>query len=162
MAPVNVQRVATDLSDSQAGAVQVQELAVRNPRAKVVVEDSLYGNHVFLAIFLAVKNVFALVRLRSNLVFYEALEPHPQGKPGAPAKHEAKFKLSAPARPPDQSDTFLLGEQTVTLQAWQGCISRSWRIWWAWFCGSSSYVQMVRPDTNGPCGYFGPGQTPHL
>jgi len=69
-------------------------------------EDSLYGNHVFLGIFLAVKNVFALVRLRSNMVFYEAPEPHPQGKPGAPAKHGAKFKLSAPTRPLTKATLF--------------------------------------------------------
>jgi hypothetical protein len=80
VAPVDVQRVVTGLSDKQTGAVQVQELAVRNPKLKVVVEDSLYGNHVFLAIFLAIKNVFALVRLRSNMTFYEAPEPHPRGE----------------------------------------------------------------------------------
>ena len=43
-----------------------------------------------------------------------------KGQRGAPAKHGAKFKLSAPSRPADQQDTFQLGEQTVTLQAWEG------------------------------------------
>ena len=62
-------RVETSLSDSQVGGVQVQELDQRNPKPKVMVADSLYGNHLFLAIFLMVKNAFALVRLRSNLVF---------------------------------------------------------------------------------------------
>jgi hypothetical protein len=142
VAPVDVQRVATGLSDSQAGAVQVQELAERNPKDKVVVEDSLYGNHVFLAIFLVVKNVFALVRLRSNMAFYEAPEPHPQGKRGAPAKHGAKFKLSAPTRPPDQSDTFLLGEQTVTLRAWQGLHLKKLPA----LVGMVLRVEFLRPD----------------
>jgi hypothetical protein len=120
VAPVDVQRVATCLSDSQEGAVQVQELALRNPKPKVVVADSLYGNHIFLAIFLVVKNVFALVRLRSNMAFYEQPEPHPKGKRGAPSKHGTKFKLSSPSRLPDQSDSFQLGEQTVTLLVWKG------------------------------------------
>jgi hypothetical protein len=120
VAPVDVQRVATCITDSQAGGVQVQELDQRNPKPKVVVADSLYGNHLFLATFLRVKKAFALVRLRSNMAFFGQPKPHPKGKRGAPAKHGAKFKLSAPSRPADQQDTFPLGQQTVTLQAWEG------------------------------------------
>jgi len=120
VAPVDVRRVDTSLSDSQVGSRQVQELDLRNPKPKVVVADSLYGNHVFLAIFLVVKHAFALVRLRCNLVFYERPKPPPKGTKGAPAKHGAKFKLSELSRPPDRTETFLLGEQTVKLQAWQG------------------------------------------
>lgn len=119
-APVDVQRVETSLTDSQVACVQVRELDQRNPKPKVVAADSLYGNHLFLAVFLVVKNTFALVRLRSNMVFYGQPEPRPKGKKGAPVKHGAKFKLSAPPRLPDRSETFLLGEQTVTLQAWHG------------------------------------------
>ena len=120
VAPVDVERVATCLSDSQAGGVQVQELDRRNRKPKVVVSDSLYANHLFLAVFLTLKNTFALVRLRNNMVFFGCPKPHPKGKRGAPAKHGPKFKLSAPSRTPDQSEAFLLGEQTVTLQAWHG------------------------------------------
>lgn len=120
VAPVDVQRVETTLTDSQIASVQVKELDQRNPKPKVVVADSQYGNHLFLAVFLVVQNVLALVRLRSNQVFYGQPKPHPKGTKGAPAKHGARFKLSEPSRLPDQSETFLLGEQTVTLQAWQG------------------------------------------
>ena len=60
------------------------------------------------------------MRLRSNLMFYEHPKPHPKGMRGALAKHGAKFKLSKPSRLPGRTETFLLGEQTVTLQAWQG------------------------------------------
>jgi hypothetical protein len=120
VAPVDIQRVDTRLSDSQAGAVQVQELDLRNPKPKVIVADSLYGNHIFLAVFLVVKHAYALVRLRSNLVFYERPKPHLKGAKGAPAKHGAKFKLSKPSRVPDRAETFLLGEQTVKIEAWQG------------------------------------------
>ncbi len=120
VAPVDVRRVETGLTDSAVASVQVQELALYHPKPKVVVADSLYGNQLFLAVFLLVENVFALVRLRSNMVFYEPPKPHPKGTKGAPAKHGAKFKLSEPSRLPDRRETFLLGAQTVSLQAWQG------------------------------------------
>lgn len=119
-APVDVLRVETSLTDSQVGVIQVQELDQRNSKDKVVVGDSLYANHLFLRAFLVVKNVFALVRLRSNSTFYGPPQPQPKGKKGAPPKHGAKFKLSAPSRTADRNETFVLGKQTVILQAWQG------------------------------------------
>jgi len=120
VAPVDVRRVDTRLSDSEVGALQVEEADLRNPKQKVIVADSLYGNHIFLAVFLVVKHAYALVRLRCNQVFYERPKPHPKGTKGAPAKHGAKFKLSKPPRSADRTETFLLGEQTVKLEAWQG------------------------------------------
>ena len=120
VAPEDVRRVETSLTDSQVARVQVRELDQRNSHPKVVVADSLYSNHLFLAIFLEVQNMIALVRLRCNMVFYGPPPPHPKGKKGAPAKHGAKFKLSNPSRSPDRTETFVLGKQTVSLQAWQG------------------------------------------
>lgn len=120
VAPVDVRRVDTSLSDSQLGALQVEEADLRNPQQKVIVADSLYGNHLFLAVFLVVQHAYALVRLRCNLVLYERPKSHPKGKRGAPAKHGAKFKLSQPPRVADRMEIFLLGEQRVKLQAWQG------------------------------------------
>lgn len=141
-APVDVCRVETSLSDSQVAGVQVKELDQRDPKPKVVVADSLYGNHVFLAFFLLLKSVYALVRLRSNLVFYERPEPRLKGKKGAPAKHGAKFKLSDPSRPPDRTDTFQLGEQTVRLQAWQGLHLKKLHQ----LVGTVLKVEFLRPD----------------
>jgi hypothetical protein len=120
VAPQDTLRIDPDLSDSQVGSLQVKELAERNPKPKVVVADSLYGNHIFLAIFLLLQNTFALVRMRSNNVLYEQPEPRQPGKKGAPKKHGARFKLSSPSRPADCEETFLLGAQTVRLQAWKG------------------------------------------
>jgi len=120
VAPVDVRRVDSSLSDSQVGGLQVEELDLRHPKQKVIVADSLYGNHIFLAIFLVIKHAYALVRLCSNLVFYERPKPHLKGTRGAPAKHGARFKLSKPPRAADRTETFLLGEQTVQLAAWQG------------------------------------------
>jgi len=120
VAPQDTLRIDPELSDSQVGSQQVKEFAGRNPKPKVVVADSLYGNHIFLAIFLLIQNTFALVRMRSNNVLYEQPEPRQLGKKGAPKKHGAKFKLSSPARPADTAETFLLGSQTVHIQAWNG------------------------------------------
>lgn len=141
-APLDVRRVETDLTDSQVARVQVEELDQRNPVSKVIVADSLYGNHVFLAVFLVVKNVFALVRLRSNMVFYEHAKAHRKGTKGAPAKHGAQFKLSAPSRLPDRCETFLLGQQTVMLQAWQGLHLKKLHA----LVGLVMRVEFLRPD----------------
>ena len=142
VAPVDVGRVATGLSDSQAGGVQVQELDRRNCKPKVVVSDSLYANHLFLAVFLTLKNTFALVRLRNNMVFFGCPRPHPKGKRGAPAKHGPKFKLSVPSRTPDRTETFLLGEQTVILQAWHGLHLKKL----AGLVGTVLRIEFLRPD----------------
>jgi len=120
VAPQDTLRIDPELSDSQVGSQQVKELAERNPHSKVVVEDSLYGNHVFLAIFLFIQNTFALVRMRSNNVLYEQPAPRKPGKRGAPKKHGARFKLSSPSRTADCGESFLLGSQTVQIQAWKG------------------------------------------
>jgi hypothetical protein len=108
----------------------------------VVVSDSLYANHLFLAILPAVQHAYALVRLRSNLVFYERPQPHVKGKKGAPAKHGAKFKLSQPARTPDRTETILLGEQTVKLAAWQGLHFQKLSA----FVGLLLRIEFLRPD----------------
>ncbi len=142
VAPVDVQRVATRVTDSQVGAVQVDELDQRNSKPKVVVADSLYGNHFFLAIFQTLKNTFALVRLRSNLTFFERPKPRVEGKRGAPAKHGSIFKLSAPARLPDKIATFLLGEQTISLKAWNGLHLKKLPA----LAGMVLRVEFLRPD----------------
>jgi len=141
-APLDIRRVETCLTDSQVARVQVEELDQRNPVSKVIVADSLYGNHVFLAVFLVVKNVFALVRLRSNMMFYEHAKAHRKGTKGAPAKHGARFKLSAPTRLPDRCETFLLGQQTVVLQAWQGLHLKKLPA----LVGLVMRVEFLRPD----------------
>jgi hypothetical protein len=142
VAPVDIRRVDSSLSDSQAGALQVEELDVRNPKEKVVVADSLYGNNIFLAVFLVVKHAIALVRLRSTLVLYERPKPHLKGMRGAPAKHGARFKLSQPSRAPDRTETFLFGKQTVTLQAWQGLHFKKLSA----LVGMVLRVEFLRPD----------------
>jgi len=118
--PQDIQRVSTSSSDSQVGAEQVQALAQRNQRRKVVVADSLYCNAVFLSVFLVVQFVYALVRMRSNQVLYEEPPERERGQKGRPRKHGPRFKLSAPGREPDRIEENKLLGQTVFLKAWQG------------------------------------------
>jgi hypothetical protein len=120
VAPQDTLRIDPELSDSQVGSQQVKELAQRNPKPKVVVEDSLYGNHVFLSVFLFLQNTYALVRLRSNNILCEQPASRAPGKKGAPRKHGNKFKLANPSRSADSEETFLLGSQRVRVQAWKG------------------------------------------
>lgn len=116
--PQDIERVATSSTDSQVGAQQIESLAKRNQRPKVVVADSLYCNVVFLRVFLLAQSVFALVRMRSNQVLYEEppdRQPHQKGRP---AKHGPKFKLSAPWREPDRVEESTLLGQKLVLKAW--------------------------------------------
>lgn len=116
--PQDIERVATTSSDSQVGAKQVEALAQRNHRPKVVVADSLYCTIVFLSAFLVSQFTYALVRMRSNQVLYEEppeRQPHQKGRP---AKHGSKFKLSSPSREPDRVEETTLLEQKVVLKAW--------------------------------------------
>lgn len=118
--PQDMERVASSSSDSQVGAAQVQALAERNDRPKVVVADSLYSNAIFLGVFLVVQGVYALVRLRRNQVLYEEPPERQPGQKGRPRKHGPQFKLSAPWCGPDRSEVSHLLGQTVLLQAWAG------------------------------------------
>ena len=102
----------------------------------------MYSNHLFLEVFLRLKNTFALVRLRCNMIFFGQPKPHSKGKRGAPAKHGPKSKLSSPSRPPDQSESFLLGEQTVTMQAWHGLHLKKL----AGLVGTLLRIEFLRPD----------------
>ncbi len=120
VAPQDVCRVPSASTDSKTAVAQVQALDQRSPRPKVVVADSLYGNVVFLAVFLVVTTVAALVRLRHNIVLYEQPRPKPAGSKGAPRKHGPKFKLAQPGRAPDRQEEFTLLGQQVRLSAWHG------------------------------------------
>lgn len=97
---------------------QVQALDKQNDRLKVVVADSLYGNQYFLAVFLLVTTVVALVRLRRNLRLYENPIPKPPQSKGRPRVHGAAFKLTDPSRPADRSAIFTLAGQKIRLAAW--------------------------------------------
>ena len=119
VAPVDIERIGTQTTDTKVAAVQVQELEVRDPQAKVIVADSRYEDHLFLGIFERLKHTFGLIRIHSNRNLYEEPQKKPTGSRGAPRKHGKSFKLNSVHRPADQRETFQLGKQTVLVQAWQ-------------------------------------------
>lgn len=118
VAPQDVQRARITLTDSQVAVEQVKRLDKQSDRPKVVVADSLYGNHYFLAVFIVVTTVVALVRLRSNLRLYENPVPKPPKSKGRPRVHGPVFKLTTPSRPADRAVTTTLAGQKVRLSAW--------------------------------------------
>jgi hypothetical protein len=118
VAPVDVQRIRTQSTDTKLAAEQVQALAGRNPRPKVITADSRYRDRHFLGFFAQLEHTFALVRLQNNQKLSQAPVPKPEGSRGAPRKHGADFQLSAIPRPPDASEEFFLGKQKVRLRAW--------------------------------------------
>lgn len=118
--PQDIERVATTSSDGQVGAKQVEALAERNQRPKVVVADSLYCTIIFLSAFLVAPFTYALVRMRSNQVLYEEPPERQPKQKGRPAKHGHKFKLSAVWREPDRLEESTLLGQKLVLRAWTG------------------------------------------
>jgi len=119
VAPVDIERIDTQTTDTRVAAVQVQELDLRDTHRKVMVADSRYEDHLFLGIFERLKHTVGLIRISSNRVLFEEPVPKPKGSRGAPRKHGQPFQLNGAHRPADQSETFQLGRQTVHLQAWQ-------------------------------------------
>lgn len=118
VAPTDVQRIHTQSTDTKLAAEQVQALAGRNPRPKVVTADSRYRDRHFLSIFAHLENTFALVRLQNNQKLSQVPAPKLPNSRGAPRKHGADFQLSAISRPPDASEEFFLGKQKVSVRAW--------------------------------------------
>jgi len=142
VAPWDVRRIKTASNDSQTAAAQVQELDEQSARPKVVVTDSLYANQGYLAVFLVVKTVIALVRLRRNLNLYENPAPKPGGSRGAPRKHGPVFKMAHPSRSADRTTAFQLGRQTVQLNAWHGLHFRALPT----LVGLALRVEFLQPD----------------
>ena len=118
VAPVDIERIDTEATDTKVAAVQVQELDVRDPQAKVIVADSRYEDHLFLGIFEQCQHTLGLIRIHSNRVLYEEPQKKATGSRGAPRKHGPPFKVNGAQRPEDERQTFQLGKQTVRVRAW--------------------------------------------
>jgi len=118
-APVDIERIDSEATDTQVAAIQVKELNLRDPEKKVVVADSCYDSQQFLGIFRWFQNTFALVRVASNRVLYENPVQKPSGSKGRPRKHGKSFHLNKTRRTADRTETFELGQQTVRVSLWK-------------------------------------------
>lgn len=119
VAPEDVQRIGTATTDTQVAAQQVQALAVRNRRPKVITADSRYRDRHFLAAFVGLENTYALVRLQNNQKLSQEPVPKPPGSRGAPRKHGPDFQLTAVEREPEAAAEFFLGRQHVRVRVWR-------------------------------------------
>jgi len=118
VAPEDIERVSTQTTDTKLAAQQVNDLAKRNLRPKVVTADSRYRDRHFLGIFAGLENTYALVRLQNNQKLSQEPDPKSEGSRGAPRKHGADFQLTAIEREPDSSQEFFLGKQKVRVRVW--------------------------------------------
>jgi hypothetical protein len=118
VAPEDLERIGTASTDTKVAAQQVQDLAGRNPRPKVISADSRYRDKHFLGAFADLENTYALVRLQNNQKLSQAPAPKPKGSRGAPRKHGADFQLTDISRTPDASQEFYLGKQKVRVRVW--------------------------------------------
>jgi hypothetical protein len=118
VAPEDIERIATQTTDTRVAAQQVKDLAIRNQRPKVITADSRYRDQHFLGVFADLENTYALVRLQNNQKLSQEPLPKPEGSRGAPRKHGADFQLSAIERGPDQSEESSLGQQKVRVRVW--------------------------------------------
>jgi len=125
-APRDVERIATRTTPAAVAAEQVKRLALTLALGAlaVVVADSGYANAVFLAAFVGLTGVFALVRVANNRVLYGPPPPVERDpltgkrrKKGRPTLHGAKFRLAAPP-PPERQATFPLLTANVRVSAW--------------------------------------------
>lgn len=118
VAPEDMERIGTQTTDTKVAAHQVESLAVRNKRPKVITADSRYRDQHFLGAFADLENTYALVRLQNNQKLSQEAVPKPEGSRGAPRKHGADFQLSVIEREPDASEEFSLGKQKVRVRVW--------------------------------------------
>lgn len=143
IAPLSQKRVGTSSTPSQVGIAQLEELDKAEPSQKIVVADSHYGNHFFLAVALTLKRVWLLVRMRNNLNLRQAPLAPERKRRGPARKHGAKFKLAHPPCDPDQKVDFeILPNQPVRVEAWHELHFMAL----ADVVGSAIRIVFLRPD----------------
>ena len=118
VAPEDIERIGTQTTDTKVAAQQVESLAVRNQRPKVITADSRYRDRHFLGAFADLENTYALVRLQNNQKLSQEPTPKTAGSRGAPRKHGADFQLTTIERELDAAEEFSLGEQKVRVRVW--------------------------------------------
>jgi DDE family transposase len=118
-APVEIERIDTETTDTQRAAVPVPERDLRDRHLKVIVADRRYAAHRCLGWCERFQHTFGLIRLHGNRVLYEVPKQKLKGSRGAPRQHGQSFKLNGAHRAADRSETCSLGDQTVRVPAWQ-------------------------------------------
>jgi hypothetical protein len=91
VAPVDIERIETQTTDTKVAAMQVQALEEHDPQAKVIVADSRYEDRLFFGIFGLFRHTFGLIRLHRNRV---CLNHRGRNRPGVVAHRANMATLS--------------------------------------------------------------------
>ena len=143
--PVALERVPSDRTASSLAAQQVLKLQQLSPQTpKVITADSRYANRVFLAVFVGILTLCALVRLRNNMVLYAQPPKRKSGQRGRPRKHGVKFSLTSARKRTcchKEERVQLLG-QSLHLRAWHNLHFK----WLSDLVGCVVCVEFLKPD----------------
>jgi hypothetical protein len=125
LAPLDVERIGPAATPVSVAFQQVRRAAAASPEPLLLVGDREYGVNELLEVFceLSPHQLGAVVRLRSNLVFYQAPPARQPGQKGAPRKYGARVQLNDPASLPPadwQSTQPLAGGEQLELCGWAG------------------------------------------
>ena len=137
VAPEDIERIATQTTDTRVTAQQVKDLAIRNQHPKVITADSCYRDKNYSGAFADLENTYGLVRLQNNQKLSQEPLPKPEGSHGASRKHGADFRLTTIERARCER-RISLGQQKVGVRVWHNLISSDWPKWWAPWSASSS------------------------
>src|SRR5215212_4662250 len=99
VAPLDVERIGADQTPVGTALRQVQRVAEQSDEPLLVVGDREYGvdDVLRLGATVASARLNWVVRLRTNLVFYQPPPPREPGPKGAPRKYGARVQLNDPA-----------------------------------------------------------------
>ena len=125
LAPLDVERIGPSSTPVGMALTQVARLAQTSTDPLIAVGDREYGVNDVLRVVphLPGVPVIFVVRLRTNLVFYQAPPPRQPGQKGAARKYGARIQLNDPTTWPapawNASEPSAKGER-IELQGWNG------------------------------------------
>ena len=125
LAPLDVERIGRSHTPIGTAFHQVRRLTPSSEEPLLLVGDREYGVNELLALFaeLPASKLGAVVRLRSNLVFYQPPAARQPGQKGAPCKYGARVQLNDPTSWPaaawQSTQPGAKGEQ-MELRGWAG------------------------------------------
>jgi len=125
LAPLDVERIGPDSTPVGTALTQLARLAQTSAEPIIGVGDREYGVNDALRVVPQLPGVavHGVVRLRTNLVFYQPPPPRRPGQKGAPRKYGARIQLNDPTTWPEptwSSATTSTRGEPIELRGWTG------------------------------------------
>jgi hypothetical protein len=125
LAPLDVERIGPDSTPVGTALTQLARLAQTSAEPIIGVGDREYGVNDVLRVVPQLPGVAVqcVVRLRTNLVFYQPPPPRQPGQKGAPRKYGARIQLNDPTTWPEpawRSATTSARGEPIELRGWTG------------------------------------------